>query len=100
MANEAHKIKLLVLWDILCKYTDENHALNTDEISELLALRGLNVSRKILVRDIATLCDNGYAANAEKPIEDINSTTNIRSTTYGCAKGTKTRERNTARVDQ
>ena len=47
MANEAHKIKLLVLWDILCKNTDENHALNTDEISELLALRGLNVSRKI-----------------------------------------------------
>ena len=44
MANEAHKIKLLVLWDILCKNTDENHALNTDEISELLALRGLNVS--------------------------------------------------------
>ena len=60
MANEAHKIKLLVLWDILCKNTDENHALNTDELSELLALRGLNVSRKILVQDIATLCDNGY----------------------------------------
>ena len=37
MANEAHKIKLLVLWDILCKNTDEDHALNTDEISELLA---------------------------------------------------------------
>ena len=40
MANEAHKIKLLVLWDILCKNTDESHALNADEISELLALRG------------------------------------------------------------
>ena len=53
MANEAHKIKLLVLWDILCKNTDENHVLNTDEISEFFALRGLNVSRKILVRDIA-----------------------------------------------
>lgn len=63
MANEAHKIKLLVLWDILCKNTDENHALNTDEISELLALRGLNVSRKILVQDIATLCDNGYMSS-------------------------------------
>ncbi len=60
MANETHKIKLLVLWDILCKKTDESHALNTDEISELLALRGLNVSRKILVQDIATLCENGY----------------------------------------
>ena len=37
-----------------------NHALNTDELSELLALRGLNVSRKILLQDIATLCANGY----------------------------------------
>ena len=55
MANEAHKIKLLVLLDILCKNTDENYALNTDEISELLALRVLNASRKILVQDIATL---------------------------------------------
>lgn len=60
MANDVHKIKLLVLWDILCKNTDEDHALNTDEIVDLLALRGVNVSRKILVQDIATLCDNGY----------------------------------------
>ena len=60
MANDVHKIKLLLLWDILCKNTDEDHALNTDEIANLLALRGANVSRKILVQDIATLCDNGY----------------------------------------
>lgn len=32
MANEAHKIKLLVLWDILCKNTDETHALNTESM--------------------------------------------------------------------
>ena len=51
---------MLVLWDILCKNTDEDHALNTDEIANLLALRGVSVSRKILVQDIATLCDNGY----------------------------------------
>ena len=36
---ESDKIKLLILWDILCKYTDEEHALNTDEIIDLLALR-------------------------------------------------------------
>ena len=60
MANDVHKIKLLLLWDILCKNTDENHALNTDEIVNLLALREVNVSRKILVQDIAILCDNGY----------------------------------------
>ena len=60
MANDVHKIKLLLLWDILCKNTDEDHALNTDEIANLLALREVNVSRKILVQDIATLCNNGY----------------------------------------
>lgn len=46
MANDVHKIKLLLLWDILCKNTDEDHALNTDEIANLLALREVNVSRK------------------------------------------------------
>ena len=30
--NTAQKIKLLILWDILCQYTDEEHALDTDEI--------------------------------------------------------------------
>ena len=35
MANEnGNKIKLLVLWDILSKNTDENHAMNADEIRE------------------------------------------------------------------
>lgn len=60
MANETHKIKLLVLWDILCKYTDETHHLNTDEIIKMLADKGINVSRKILSQDIALLNDSGY----------------------------------------
>lgn len=42
------KIKLLVLYDLLCQQTDENHALNTDEIIALLAKRKIAVSRKIL----------------------------------------------------
>ena len=33
MANDTNKIKLLVLWDILCKNTDENHAMNSDAIA-------------------------------------------------------------------
>lgn len=60
MANETHKIKLLVLWDILCKYTDETHHLNTDEVIKMLADKGINVSRKILSQDIALLNDSGY----------------------------------------
>ena len=34
MANENNKIKLLRVWDILSKNTDENHAMNADEIRE------------------------------------------------------------------
>ena len=60
MANDVNKIKLLLLWDILCKHTDENHAINTDEIIELLAQKGISVSRKIVVTDIEALCNYGY----------------------------------------
>ena len=49
------KIKLLVLWDILCRNTDEAHALNTDEIIEMLAEKGISVGRKVLVQDIDLL---------------------------------------------
>ena len=60
MANENNKIKLLLLWDILSKNTDETHHLNTDEIIKMLADKGINVSRKILSQDIAPLNDSGY----------------------------------------
>ena len=49
------KIKLLVLWDILCRNTDEPHALNTDEIIEMLTEKGIIVGRKVLVQDIDLL---------------------------------------------
>ena len=40
MANENNKIKLLLLWDILSKNTDDNHAMNADEIRENLQSEG------------------------------------------------------------
>ncbi len=40
MGNDTQKIKLLALWDILSKNTDENHAMNADEIREELAKPG------------------------------------------------------------
>lgn len=57
--NES-KIKLLVLYDILCKLTDEDHALNSDEIIEELAKRNIKESRKVLTADIAVLNSYGY----------------------------------------
>lgn len=60
MANENNKIKLLLLWDILSKNTDENHAMNADEIREELAKRGMSVMRKVIADDIAVLNEYGY----------------------------------------
>ena len=60
MANTDHKIKLLVLYDILYRLTDEEHTLNTDEIISLLSQKGIDVSRKILREDIKTLNENGF----------------------------------------
>ena len=60
MANENNKIKLLVLWDILRKNTDENHAMNADEIRAELEKRGITVIRRVIAHDIATLNEFGY----------------------------------------
>ena len=57
---ESNKIKLLILWDILQKNTDENHAMNADEIREELAKRGISVIRRVVANDIAALNDYGY----------------------------------------
>lgn len=54
------KVKLLVLYDILCRLTDENHALNSDEIIAELAKHNIEVSRKVLPSDIALLNEYGY----------------------------------------
>ena len=56
---ESNKIKLLILWDILQKNTDENHAMNADEIREELAKRGISVIRRVVANDIAALNDYG-----------------------------------------
>lgn len=58
--NENCKIKLLVLYDLLCRLTSEDHALHTDEIISLLAEKKISVSRKILLKDIALLNEYGY----------------------------------------
>lgn len=66
MNNSTQKVKLLVLYDILYRLTDEEHYLNTDEIIKLLADKGIAVSRKILREDIKTLNDYGFDVMEEK----------------------------------
>ena len=56
----SQKIKLLVLYDILCRLTDEEHALNTDELIHLLGEKGIQVDPRVLKSDIDMLNDYGY----------------------------------------
>ena len=58
--NTDSSIKLLVLYDILLKSTDEEHALSTNEIIEELKERGISVSRKVLPSDMDLLNKYGY----------------------------------------
>ena len=58
--NTDSSIKLLVLYDILLKSTDEEHALSTNEIIEELKKHGISVSRKVLPSDIDLLNKYGY----------------------------------------
>ena len=44
----------------MCKNTDENHAMNSDEIREELAKRASRVMCKVLATDIAALNKYGY----------------------------------------
>lgn len=54
------KIKLLYLKEILEKYTDENHIMNSAEITDMLAEQyGLECERKSIYKDIDILIDYG-----------------------------------------
>lgn len=60
------KIKLLVLWDILQKNTDEEQCMTTQEIMSKLQAQGIEVSRKTLYEDIALLNEYGYEVLCKK----------------------------------
>jgi len=54
------KIKLLKIWEILCRESDEEHPLDTVVLIERLKNVGILCDRKTLYNDIAELNDNGY----------------------------------------
>lgn len=60
------KIKLLVLWDILQKNTDEEHSMTTKDIIAALNRRSISVSRKTLYEDIELLNKYGYEVLCKK----------------------------------
>lgn len=60
------KIKLLVLWDILQKNTDEERSMTTQEIITALEKQDIAVSRKTLYEDIELLNEYGYEVLCKK----------------------------------
>lgn len=64
--TKEQKIKLLLLYDLLRRHTDEDHALTTGQIIELLKAKGVDVSRKVLPNDIELLNEFGYEVMTKK----------------------------------
>ena len=60
MSKCNEKIKLLVLYKLLCKYTDKDHSLSTGEIMALLSDKGIEISRNTIYDNIRMLNEYGY----------------------------------------
>lgn len=61
MAKSSNqKLKQLYLLKILSEYTDENHAMTTRELIEMLAQYGVNAERKSIYSDIEALNTMGF----------------------------------------
>jgi len=58
--NDQRKIRLLILYELLLKNTDEDNPLTTPEIIEMLGEYGISVTRQTLYDDIRVLNDYGY----------------------------------------
>ena len=58
--SNSRKIKLLKIWEILSRDTDENNPMPTPVLIEKLSEYGIEVDRKILYSDIKLLNDFGY----------------------------------------
>ena len=58
--SSEQKIKLLILYGILRKNTDENHPMTTNELVAALRECGIEVSRKTIYEDIDILIRYGY----------------------------------------
>ena len=57
--NSKQKLKMLYLYNIFMKYTDEEHSLTIAEIIEMLAEYGVSAERKTLYNDIQLLKEFG-----------------------------------------
>jgi hypothetical protein len=66
MFQNATRIKLLKIWEILCQETDEEHPMPSTVLIDKLAEVGVSCERKTIYRDIETLCEYGYEVKCER----------------------------------
>jgi len=65
--SKEQKIKLRLLYDILCKHTDEDNSLSTPELIAMLKEKyDITVGRRALIDDIALLNEYGYEVKIER----------------------------------
>lgn len=64
--NAEQKIKLLILYDLLQKNTDEDHPMTTGEIATALKDCNIIVTRKTIYDDIETLNRYGFEIICDK----------------------------------
>ena len=58
--DEKNKIRLLKIWEILNKESDEDHPIRTEKIIRRLAEYDIPCHRKTLYEDVKILNANGY----------------------------------------
>ncbi|MCL2369669.1 MAG: WYL domain-containing protein [Firmicutes bacterium] len=65
--SKQQKIKLLILYDLLTRHTDEDNPLSTQGIVDLLQSKhGVTVGSRALIEDIRLLNKYGYEVNSYK----------------------------------
>ncbi|MBQ7907357.1 MAG: WYL domain-containing protein [Clostridia bacterium] len=69
--ENSRKIKLLKLWELLKRDTDEEHPMSTNEIIDKLGQDGIMVDRKILYTDIDLLIEYGYSVEKKRGRSNI-----------------------------
>lgn len=60
LTQNATRIKLLKIWEILCQETDEDHPMESTVLIQKLDEMGIHCERKTIYRDIDTLIACGY----------------------------------------
>lgn len=60
MAENLYKVKLLKLYELLRRETDDDHPISRKSLCERLNKMGISSNVRTLSKDVAVLCENGF----------------------------------------